>query len=370
MTRLSDKYGGINLAQGFPDFPAPAELKDAAAQAILADENQYSITWGSLRLREAIAQKVLKYNGIKADPDREITVTCGASEAMMSALLSTVNPGDEVIVLEPCYENYVPGIAMAGGKVAYVSLEEPDFRLDDERLGNAFSARTRAIILNTPNNPTGRVFDRDELSAIASLCGEFDVVAITDEIYEHITFDGHEHISIATLPGMRERTITISALSKTYSVTGWRVGYAIAAPQLTNALRKVHDYLTVCAPAPLQEAAVVALSFPDSYYAHLRSAYARRRHLLLDALREVGFRCFEPEGAYYVMTDFRGLSNLDDVRYAHKLVKEAGVATVPGTSFYHRKELGRTKLRFSFPKREETLQEVRRRLVEFAGKSG
>ncbi|MCL5961249.1 MAG: aminotransferase class I/II-fold pyridoxal phosphate-dependent enzyme [Chloroflexi bacterium] len=363
MTRLSQEYGAINLAQGFPDFPAPPELKDAAARAILDDHNQYSITWGSLRLREAIAAKVKWANGIDADPGHEITVTCGASEAMMSALLSMVNPGDEVVVFEPYYENYLPGVTMASGKAVFVPLEEPDFRFDPQRLRRAFSHRTKAIIVNTPNNPTGRVFSHEELRAIAELCQEFDAVAITDEIYEHITFDGHRHISLASLPGMRERTITVNALSKSYSVTGWRVGYAIAAPGLTNALRKVHDYLTVCAPSPLQEAAITALNLPPGYYAYLRSSYAHRRQILLDALREAGFLCHEPQGAYYIMTDFGGISDLDDVEFAHQLVKEVGVAAVPGTSFYQHKKRGRKKLRFSFPKRDETLQEVRRRLL-------
>ena len=363
MTRLSHEHGAINLAQGFPDFSAPEELKEAAAKAVLADANQYSITWGLLKLREAIAAKAKWANRIEADPDREITVTCGASESMMSALLSLVNPGDEVIVFEPYYENYVPGVIMSSGRVVFVPLEEPDFRFDPEALRRAFSQRTRAIIVNTPNNPSGRVFSRQELEVIASLCQEFDAVAITDEIYEHITFDGHQHVSLASLPGMRERTITISAISKTYSVTGWRVGWAIAAPDLTNALRKVHDYLTVCAPAPMQEASVAALNFPSSYYDQLRSSYARRRQVLLETLWEAGFRCYEPQGAYYVMTDFSALSDLDDVAFARHLIKDVGVAAVPGTSFYRHKRLGRKKLRFSFPKREETLTEVRKRLL-------
>lgn len=365
MTRLSHKYGAINLAQGFPDFPAPQELKEAAAKAVLGDENQYSITWGSPRLREAIATKAKWFNGIDADPDREITVTCGASESMMSALLSLVDPGDEVIVFEPYYENYVPGVTMAGGRPVFVPLEEPGFRVDPQRLRRAFSPRTKGIIVNTPNNPTGRVLSCDELEVIASLCQEFDAVAITDEIYEHITYDGYQHISLATLPGMRDRTITISGITKTYSVTGWRVGYAIAASGLTDAFRKVHDYLTVCAPAPLQEAAITALSLPQSYYEYLHASYARRRQVLLDALTEAGFRCYEPQGAYYIMTDFSALSDLDDVEFAHHLVREAGVAAVPGTSFYWHKNLGKKKLRFSFPKRDETLDEVRLRLLSF-----
>ena len=365
MTRLSQEFDAINLAQGFPDFPAPEELKEAAAKAVLGDENQYSITWGSPRLREAIATKVKWFNGIDADPDREITVTCGASESMMSALLSLVNPGDEVIVFEPYYENYVPGVTMVGGRPVFVPLEEPDFRVDPQRLRRAFSPRTKGIIVNTPNNPTGRVLSRDELEVIASLCQEFDAVAITDEIYEHIAYDGYQHISLATLPGMRDRTITISGITKTYSVTGWRVGYAIAASGLTDAFRKVHDYLTVCAPAPLQEAAITALSLPQSYYEHLRASYTHRRQVLLDALTKAGFRCYKPEGAYYIMTDFSALSDLDDVGFAHHLVREAGVAAVPGTSFYWHKNLGKKKLRFSFPKRDETLDEVRLRLLSF-----
>ncbi len=362
MTRVALQHGAINLAQGFPDFPAPEAIKEAAVAAIRADHNQYAITWGTKSLRDAIAAKTLRFAGYAPDPEREITVVCGATEGMMAAMLAVVNPGDEVIVFEPFYENYGPDAALSGAKLVFVPFEEPDFRFDRDRLRAAFSPRTKAIIINTPHNPTGKVFTRDELLFIGELCQEFDALIITDEIYEHIIYDGHVHISPATLPGLRERTITISGVSKTFSVTGWRIGYLIAPPDLTDAIRKVHDFLTVGAPAPLQEAAAVALGFPDSFYAELAAAYAARREVLLSALEEIGFRVFRPQGAYYIMADITPFGATDDVAFSRYLTAEIGVAPVPGSSFYENQELGRTKIRFAFCKKLETLQEAGARL--------
>lgn len=364
MTRLAMQHGAINLAQGYPDFPAPEAIKEAAVTAIRADYNQYAITWGAKSLREAIARKTLRFSGYAPDPETEITVACGATESMMAAMLAVVNPGDEVIVFEPFYENYGPDAAISGAKLVFVPLEEPDFHFDEEKLRAAFSPKTKAIVVNTPNNPTGKVFTREELTLIGDLCQEYDALIITDEIYEHIIYDGHVHVSPATLPGLRERTITISGLSKTFSVTGWRIGYLIAPPDLTGAIRKVHDFLTVGAPAPLQEAAAVALDFPDSFYTGVAEEYAARREVLLKALQEAGFPCFRPQGAYYIMADIRPFGATDDVEFARYLTAEIGVAPVPGSSFYHNQELGRTKVRFTFSKKEETLREAAARLLK------
>ena len=362
MTRLAMLHGAMNLAQGYPDFPAPDFIKQAAIDAINADINQYAITWGSPRLRKAIADKTRRYAGLDLDPDREITVTCGATEAMMCAMLATVEEGDEIIVFEPFYENYVPDAAMSGAKLVFVTLSGENFDFNPAELRAAFSPKTRAIIVNTPNNPSGKVFSRSELQQIAALCQEFDTLCITDEIYEHILYDHHEHISIATLPGMYERTITISGLSKTFSVTGWRLGYIMAPPHLTNALRKVHDFLTVGAPAPLQDAAATAMERADSYYPELRDTYTHKRGILLNALRESGFHCHQPQGAYYIMADFSDLGFAgDDTAFAHHLIENVGVAPVPGSSFY-KGEAGNKMVRFTFSKSESTLHEAARRL--------
>ncbi len=362
MTRLAMMHGAMNLAQGFPDFPAPDFIKQAAIDAIRADINQYAITWGSPRLRKAIAAKTKRFYGLDLDPDREVTVTCGATEAMMCAMLAVVEAGDEVIVFEPFYENYVPDAAMSGARLVFVTLHGEDFAIDPEELRAAFSSRTRAIIVNTPNNPSGKVFTRAELELVAGLCQEFDTLCITDEIYEHIVYDANVHVPIATLPGMYERTITISGLSKTFSVTGWRLGYLIAPAELTAALRKVHDFLTVGAPAPLQEAAAVAMEQADAYYPELAEMYTRKRGILLRALREAGFACHQPQGAYYIMADFSGLGfEGDDTAFAHHLIEQVGVAPVPGSSFYHG-DAGNRLVRFTFSKSEETLEEASRRL--------
>jgi aspartate/methionine/tyrosine aminotransferase len=353
---------GVNMAQGFPDFAAPVEMKAAACRAIEADINQYAITWGSKSLREAIARKTEHFRGYRPDPEREITVACGATEAMMAAMLAVVNPGDEVIVFDPFYENYGPDAILSGATPRYVTLYEPDWHFKQEELAAAFNARTRAIIINTPNNPTGKVFNREELEFIAGLCQQWNVVAITDEIYEHMVYSG-EHICLATLPGMYERTITISGLSKTYSATGWRIGWLLAPPELSSPIRKVHDFLTVGAAAPLQEGAAHALSFLDDYYQNLGDLYRTKRDFMMEFLREAGFYPYEPQGAYYIMTDASDLiarfNQPDDVSFARWMIDTIGVATVPGSSFYRNREQGRTKIRFCFCKKPETLERAR-----------
>ena len=362
MTRLNELHGGVNLSQGFPDFPAPAAVKDAACAAINADINQYAVTWGARPLREAIAREFERRYGLRVIPDEQITVCCGATEAMMSTMMALIDPGDEVIVFEPFYENYGPDAILSGATPRYVTLREPDWTFDPDELAAAFNARTKAIIINTPNNPTGKVFAREELETIGALCRKWDATAISDEIYEHITYDGHRHIPIATIDGMADRTVTINSLSKTYSVTGWRVGWTISPPSLTGAIRKVHDFLTVGAPAPLQEAGAVALGLADRYYRDLAAHYQRRRDMLLDILERHRFKCYKPFGAYYIMTDISSFGFSDDVEFARYLVKSVGVAAVPGSSFYKDAGKGRSKLRFCFCKRDETLVEADQRL--------
>jgi aminotransferase len=356
MTRLCNEHNGVNLAQGFPDFPAPEPIKEEAARAVRADINQYAITWGAKRLRDAVVDKTERFTGIRYDPETEVTVCCGATECMVATLLALVNPGEEVIVFEPFYENYGPDAILCGAQPRFVRLREPGWSYDPAELERAFSDRTKVIIINTPNNPTGKVFARAEMEHIAALCRKWGVVAVTDEIYEHIVYDGAEHVTLATLEGMRERTVTISGISKTYGVTGWRVGYCLASWALTAAIRKVHDFLTVGAPAPLQEAAAVALASPAEYYRALADDYRARRDYLLPALESAGFRPFPPRGAYYVMTDISGFGYPDDVAFARHLVADGGVAAVPGSSFYSDPAAGRQRLRFHFARRRETLE--------------
>jgi len=362
MTRIANQHGAINLAQGFPDFPMPDAMKEAAYAAIGGDVNQYAITWGNPTLRRAIADKYRRWYDMDVDPDREITVTCGSTEAMASTFLALIDPGDEVIVLEPFYENYGPDAILASAKPVFVPLDPPEWRVDLDLLRRAFSARTKAIIVNTPHNPTGRVFTHEELAGIAELCVEHDVWAFTDDPYEKIIYAGTHH-PIATLPGMRERTVTISSLSKTFSCTGWRLGYAIAPAEQTNAIRKVHDFLTVGAPAPLQSAAAVGFAFGADYFDRLAADYLARRDFLSRVLADAGFTFTIPEGAYYVFADFSALSDRSDVDFAKWMASEVGVATVPGSSFYHQPELGRRYVRFAFCKRLETLERAAERLA-------
>ena len=360
MSRQAAQHNAVNLAQGFPDFPAPEEIKRAAQEAVGKDINQYAITWGSRHLRAAIARQMQLWQGVTIDPETEVTVCCGSTEAMMAALLATTNPGEEVIIFEPYYENYGPDTILSGAKPVFVKLRPPqelngEWTFDEHQLRAAFHSHTKAIIVNTPNNPTGKVFSRPELELIRDLCLEFNVLAITDEIYEHILYDGAKHISLVELDGMRDRTIVINGMSKTFSVTGWRVGWAVAAPQITSANRKVHDFLTVGAPAPLQEAGAVALSLPPTYYQDLAARYLARRNHLMPVLDKAGFLCFRPRGAYYVMTDISAFGFDNDLLFAKHLVQNIGIACVPGSSFYNDPRDGARQVRFAFCKREQTL---------------
>ena len=357
MSRVAAKHKAVNLAQGFPDFPAPPEIKDAACRAIMNNHNQYAITWGTKSLRDGIVAKTLRDYGVQLDPETNLTVCCGATEGMIASLMATVNPGEEVVVFEPFYENYGPDAILCGATPRFVSLNPPEFSFDRAELAAAFNDKTRAIIINSPNNPTGRVFSRSDLEFIAELCQKYDVLAITDEIYEHILYDGAEHIPLWTLPGMAERTIAVNSVSKTYSVTGWRIGFIMASAELTASIRKVHDFLTVGASAPLQEACAEAFAFPDSYYQELSEFYRERRDYLLQALTDVGFRCVRPGGAYYIMAEIEPFGWDDDVAFAIYLASEIGVATVPSSSFYRPGHPDAKKfIRFCFCKEMSTLQ--------------
>jgi aspartate/methionine/tyrosine aminotransferase len=362
MTRLAMKYGAVNLSQGFPDFAAPAEIKEAARQAIADDINQYAITWGAKALRDAIVEKFERTQGVRVDPEREITVCCGSTEAMMSSMMAIINPGDEIVVFEPFYENYGPDAILSGATPRFVKLLPPEWTYDERELAAAFGPHTKAIILNTPNNPTGKVFTRSELEFIRDLCVRWNAFCITDEIYEHILYDGAEHISMARIDGMRDRTIVINGMSKTYSVTGWRVGWAIAPPEATQSIRKVHDFLTVGAAAPLQQAGAIALKSPESYYDKLAKDYATRRERLLKILSSAGFTVFKPRGAYYIMTDISCFGFSDDITFAKFLVEKVGVAVVPGSSFYNDARDGASQVRFTFCKKESTLAAAEERL--------
>ncbi|OLC86863.1 MAG: aminotransferase [Acidobacteria bacterium 13_1_40CM_4_61_5] len=375
MTRLALKHNAVNLSQGFPDFPAPAEIKEAARQAIADDINQYAITWGAKPLRDAVVEKFARTQGVKVDPEREITICCGSTEAMMSSMMAMINPGDEIVVLEPFYENYGPDAILSGATPRFVKLRPPDWSFDEKELAAAFGPRTKAIILNTPNNPTGKVFTRAELEFIRDLCVRWNSFCITDEIYEHILYDGAEHVSMARIEGMRDRTITVNGMSKTYSVTGWRVGWAIAPPEATSAIRKVHDFLTVGAAAPLQQAGALALRLPQSYYNKLASDYVARRERLLKILERAGFIAFKPRGAYYIMTDisrfnprdfshFAAGADTNDVAFVKYLVEKIGVAAVPGSSFYNDPRDGASQVRFTFCKKESTLAAAEARLAK------
>jgi aspartate/methionine/tyrosine aminotransferase len=372
MTRLGDETGSVNLSQGLPDFQPPEQVVAAAITAIESGDNQYTFPFGSEAFREAISKKTFLYNHISSDPETDVTVTCGVSEAIMAVILALTDPGDEVIILEPWYENYLPDCYMSGVQPRFVALHEPDYIFDINELRMAFNSRTRLILINTPHNPSGRVFTKVELDEIAALCFQHGVIAVTDEIYEHILYDGHPHMSIGSLEGMEDRTVTISGLGKSYALTGWRVGWTIAHPKLTHLIRKVHDYLTICAPAPFQAAGVVALGLEEEYYRNLRNQYAKRRSILLKALDSAGFSYLEPEGAYYVMAEFSGL-RWDTRRFEHPgwtldrtfaefLAREVGVAVVPGSSFYFNPIQGSSRVRFNFAKHLNTMQEAAKRL--------
>lgn len=368
MTREALKHGAVNLSQGFPDFSAPEDIKRKAMEAIAADVNQYAITWGSKDFRDAIARKTRSYLGLDIDPETEITVTCGSTEGMIAAMMATVDPGEEVIVFEPFYENYAPDAILSDARPRHVALRAPDWSFDREELRRAFNEKTKAIIVCNPNNPTGKVFTQDEMEFIAGLCQEFDALCFTDEIYEHILYprEGADirHISMAQIEGMRDRTVVVNSMSKTYSVTGWRVGYCIAPPAITSAVRKVHDFLTVGAAAPLQAAGAYALSLPQEYYDTMQAEYRARRDLLLPVLEKAGFKTFVPDGAYYIMTDISAFGFSDDVEFTKHLIREVGVACVPGSSFYSQPSLGKQQVRFCFCKKDETLYAAADRLTK------
>lgn len=363
MTRIGAEVGGVDLAQGLPDFDPPAEVIEALQRIILEGlQHQYTFTWGSPEFRAAVAKKYAHFNHLKADPDTEITITCGVSEALIATVMALTEPGDEVIIFEPWYENYVPACLLARARPRFVSLHEPDYTLDVCELRKAVTPQTRLILLNTPSNPSGRVLNEQELTEIAKVCQEFGLIAVVDEIYEHIWYDNHRHISLGSLPGMEDRTVTLSGLGKSYAVTGWRVGWAVAVTHLTALIRKVHDYLTVCAPAPFQEAGCIALTLPDTYYSEMRAKYAVRRSILIDALSQAGLGFSPPQGAYYVMGDAAPLGWRDDRAFVEFLAHKVGVITVPGSSFYAGSG-GKTRVRLNFAKREETLREATRRLL-------
>ena len=368
MTREALKHGAVNLSQGFPDFAAPEDIKRKAMEAIEQDVNQYAITWGAKTFRDAITRKTKWHLGLEIDPETEITVTCGSTEGMIAAMMATVDPGDEVIVFEPFYENYAPDAILSDAKPRYVSLRAPEWTFDPQELRAAFSEKTKAIIVCNPNNPTGKVFTQEEMQYIASLCQEFDALCFTDEIYEHILYprEGADirHISMAQIEGMRDRTVVVNSMSKTYSVTGWRVGYCIAPPDITGGIRKVHDFLTVGAAAPLQAAGAYALSLPTEYYEKLETEYRARRDLLLPVLEDAGFSTFVPDGAYYIMTDISAFGFSNDVEFTRHLIREIGVACVPGSSFYSVSQNGQQQVRFCFCKSDETLNRAAERLAK------
>jgi aspartate/methionine/tyrosine aminotransferase len=371
MTRLAEVHGAINMAQGYPDFPAPSALKAAAARAVKEDYNQYEITWGSVELRAAIAEKARRFNGIQATGGENVTVTCGATEAMVATMLALTDSNDEVIIPEPFYECYIPSAIISGARVRHVRLKEPGFKFDEEELKRAFGGRgglkPKAIVINTPNNPTGRVFSRSELQLVADLCADHGVLAITDEIYEQIVYDGQRHVSLATVGDMADSTVTISGASKTYSVTGWRIGYTVAERRLTEAIRKVHDFLTVCAPSPLQRAALAAYGMDESYYSSLTKGYTRKRDYLMKSLEAMGFECLKPQGAYYILADFSAVWKGDDVSFADHMVKDGGVATVPASSFFATPGAGKKQVRLAFPKQDKTLREAVERMRKRIG---
>jgi aminotransferase len=362
MTRFAFEHNAVNLAQGFPDFAAPAEVKAAAQKAIADDSNQYSITWGTPPFRNAIRDYYHRFYQIEVDPHREITVCCGATEGMVATLLALINPGDEIVVFEPFYENYWPDSQLSGAVCRYVRLRPPDWTFDPDELRAAFTRQTRAVILNSPNNPTGRVFSLAEIQEIARLCEEYDSLLITDEIYEHIVFDGARHVPPITLKDMRQRCVLVNSLSKSFSVTGWRVGWVVASPELTASIRKVHDFLTVGAATPLQQAGITALNLPDSYFSALAESYRQKRDLLIGILENSGFKCLVPKGAYYVMCDISGFGFESDTAFCKHLVEQIGIAAVPGSSFFSDPASGRQLIRFCFAKKPETLRQAAERL--------
>ena len=367
MTRVALECGAVNLSQGFPDFDPPEELRAALEKTAHAGPHQYAVTWGAPNFRRALARKQSRFTGLPIDPDANLVVTCGSTEAMMAAMMTACNPGDKAIIFSPFYENYVADTILSGAEPIYVPLRPPDFAFDPAELRRAFEQRPKALILCNPSNPTGKVFTRAELLQIAALAEEFDAYVITDEVYEHIVYAPHRHVYFSTLPGMFERTVSCSSLSKTYSITGWRLGYVVAPPAFIDGARKVHDFLTVGAAAPLQEAAIAGLEMPDAYYASLAALYTKKRDLFLGGLRDAGLTFTEPEGAYYVMVDISEFGAPDDVAFCEWLARDVGVAAVPGSSFF--REPVNHLIRFHFAKREDTLRAAIARLAQLRDKA-
>lgn len=367
MTRISLQYGAINLSQGFPDFDPPKEITDRLAEVAGEGPHQYALTWGAQNFREALARKQEHFRGMKVDPNAEITVTCGSTEAMMAAMMSVCNPGDKVVIFSPFYENYGADTILSGAEPIYVPLIPPDYRFDGDVLEQAIKQDgVKALVLCNPSNPCGKVFTYDELKVIADLAVKYDIYVITDEVYEHILYKPHEHICIATLPGMRERTIVCNSLSKTYSITGWRLGYVIANPEITDRIKKVHDFLTVGAAAPLMEAAVVGLNFPDTYYEELQQHYTHMRALFTEGLEQIGLPFTKPQGAYYVMVDISEFGYESDVQFCEDLARKVGVGAVPGSSFFREPE--NRYIRFHFAKQDAALQGALDRLSDIRTK--
>ena len=360
MTRISAQYNAVNLSQGFPDFDPPKELMDRLSQVAYEDFHQYSITWGAQGFREALAAKQARFMGHPVDPNREIVVTCGSTEAMMAAMMTVTNPGDKVVIFSPFYENYGADTILSGAEPVYVPLHPPEFNFDPAELEQAFQQHPKALILCNPSNPCGKVFTKEELLFIAGLAQKYDTYVITDEVYEHIVYAPHKHVYFASLPGMWERTISCSSLSKTYSITGWRLGYTIAPEEITERIKKVHDFLTVGAAAPLQEAVIPGLNFGQDYYDKLQATYTHKRDLFLKGLKDVGLEFSEPQGAYYVLMDITPFGYDNDLEFCQVLAKEVGVGAVPGSSFF--REPVNHLIRFHFAKKDETLNEALNRL--------
>ena len=367
MTALANTWGAVNLSQGFPDFDGPREIRAKAAEAIMRGPNQYAPSIGIPELRQAVARKMKRFYSVEVDPEEEVTVTSGATEGLCATMLGILEPGDEIILLEPCFDSYAPVAAMAHADIRYVSLQGPGFSLPKEDLANAFSHKTKAIVVNTPQNPCGKVFSREECEFIGSLCAQHDSYIISDEVYEHQIYDGREHATLLSIPQLADRAFVISSTAKTFSMTGWKVGYVIAAPELSRAVRMSHQFITFCGQPPLQEAMAFAINFPRSYYTELTAAYTRRRDWLCQALRECGFGVYPPEGTYYVLVDITPLGFDDDLTFCRMLPEKAGVAAIPCSYFWQDRRQGRNLVRFCFCKRDETLEEGIRRLRNWLG---
>ena len=365
MTNLANANGAVNLSQGFPDFEGPEEVRARAADAILRGPNQYCPSVGIPRLRQAIARKMKRFYGLDVDPETEVTVTAGSTEGICATLLGIVEPGDEVILLEPCYDSYPPLTSLARARIRYVPLNLPDFSLPKEQLARAFNSKTKAIVINTPQNPCGKVFTLEELTFIASLCEQYGAYAVGDEVYEHLVYDGREHVTLLAVPGLRRRAFSISSTAKTLSLTGWKQGFVVAAPELSRAVRMSHQFITFCGQSALQEGVALGIDSPGSYYERFLADYTRKRDFLCDGLRQLSFQVFVPEGTYYALVDIRSLGLKDDVAFCRMLTEKAGVAAIPCSAFYFSESAVKHFVRFAFCKKDETLQEALRRLKKW-----